>query len=58
MRKARFTLGQILMTRGVSNKVADYEKFAKFVVDSLKRHASGDWGGIYAKRTDKKMSFH
>ena len=44
--KVKFKLGQILMTRGVNDKVADNERFAKFVYDSLKRHASGDWGDL------------
>jgi len=26
--------------------VADDERFAKFVFDSLKRHANGDWGDL------------
>jgi len=34
------------MTRGVNDKVADNERFSKFVYDSLKRHASGDWGDL------------
>ena len=41
-----FGLGQVVMTRGVNDKVADDEGFAKFVFDSLKRHASGDWGDL------------
>ena len=40
----KFRLGQLLMTRGVNDKVAENEDFAKFVIDSLKRHARGDWG--------------
>lgn len=42
----RFRLGQLLMTRGVNDKVAENEDFAKFVIDSLKRHAKGDWGDV------------
>jgi len=42
----KFRLGQILMTRGINDKVADDEKFAKFVVDSLRKHANGDWGDL------------
>jgi len=34
------------MTRGVNDRVAQDAKFAKFVMDSLKRHASGDWGDL------------
>ena len=43
---ARFTLGQLVMTRGVNDKVADDTEFAKFVIESLKRHAKGDWGDM------------
>jgi len=46
MAGAKFQLGRILMTRGVNNKVADDEQFAKLVCDSLKRHAEGDWGDL------------
>jgi len=42
----KFKLGQLVWTRGVNDKVADDEKFAKFVTDSLKRHAKGDWGDM------------
>jgi len=41
-----FNLGQLLMTRGVNDKVADNSKFAKFVMDSLKRHVNCDWGDM------------
>jgi len=43
---AKFDLGQLVMTRGVNDKVADDEKFAKFVTESLKRHATCDWGNM------------
>lgn len=44
--KSKFKLGQLLMSRGVSDRVAESEEFAVFVWQSLKRHASGDWGKI------------
>ena len=43
---ANFPLGRLVMTRGVNDRVAQDAKFAKFVMDSLKRHASGDWGNL------------
>mgnify|MGYP001064380534 CR=1 FL=1 len=49
---AKFKLGQIVMTRGVNDLVAENEEFAKFVWDSLKRHAAGDWGDL--DEEDKK----
>ena len=42
--QVRFNLGGVYMTRGVSDRVADDEPFAKFVHQSLERHARGDWG--------------
>ena len=42
----RVPLGQLVMTRGVNDKVADGTQFAKFVTESLGRHAKGDWGDL------------
>ena len=42
----KFNLGQMVMTRGVNDKIAEDTKFSKFVLDSLRRHASGDWGDM------------
>lgn len=42
----KFPLGQTVMTRGVADRVAVDSAFAAFVVESLKRHASGDWGDL------------
>ena len=44
-----FKTGQIYWTRGVNDRVADDEKFAKFVLESLKRHTAGDWGDLCKK---------
>ena len=46
MGEAKFRLGQVVVTRGVNDKVADDEEFAKLVLDSLKRHVNGDWGDL------------
>jgi len=46
MGEAKFGLGQVLMTKGVNDRVAEDEGFAKLVFDSLKRHANGDWGDL------------
>ncbi len=43
---ATFKMGRLLMTRGVNDQVADNEAFAKFVTESLARHAKGDWGDL------------
>ena len=42
----KFRLGRLLMTRGVNDKVAEDTEFARFVMESLKRHARGDWGDL------------
>jgi hypothetical protein len=48
----KFPLGQLVMTRGVADKVATDGNFAAFCLESLKRHASGDWGDLCEE--DKK----
>lgn len=42
----KFPLGRLVMTRRVSALVAEDEAFAKFTLDSLRRHAQGDWGTL------------
>lgn len=42
----KFPLGQIVMTRGVNDLIAENAEFAKFATESLRRHASGDWGDL------------
>jgi len=42
----KFPLGQIVMTRGVSDLVAENPEFARFAAQSLRRHAGGDWGDL------------
>jgi len=51
-RNMKFSLGRIVWTRGVNDLVADDIVFAKFVMDSLKRHANCDWGEL--SQDDKK----
>jgi len=41
-----FRLGTLVLTRGVNDRVADDAEFAKFVLRSIRRHASGDWGDL------------
>lgn len=42
----KFHLGQMVMTRGVNDFVAENTAFARFVAESLRRHAQGDWGDL------------
>jgi hypothetical protein len=48
----KFSLGQVVVTRGVNSLMAEDHDFEKFVYLSLKRHSRGDWGDICEE--DKK----
>ncbi len=39
-----FKLGQIVLTRGVNDLMAQNKAFAKQVTQSIKKHSCGDWG--------------
>lgn len=41
---AKFKLGKLAWTRGVSDLIADNPNFASFVLKSQKRYVNGDWG--------------
>ena len=47
-----FPLGQLVMSRGVADQVAEDSDFTLFCLRSLGRHAKGDWGDLCAD--DKK----
>ena len=47
-----FQLGRVVWTRYINDCIAENTLFAKFVMDSLKRHANCDWGEI--SESDKK----
>lgn len=40
---------RLVLTRGVNDRVADDSAFAKFVTESLGRHARHDWGEMDAE---------
>jgi len=46
IKSSLFPLGQLVMTRGVADQVAEDSDFAKFCLRSLVRHAKGDWGDL------------
>ena len=48
----KFSLGRIVWTRGVNDRVAVDTPFSLFVLDSLRRHANCDWGNLSPE--DKK----
>lgn len=41
---AKFELGQTVVTRGVDEKMKSNDKFRQFVITSLNRYRTGDWG--------------
>jgi hypothetical protein len=45
----KFSLGSIVWTRGINDRIAVDTLFAKFVMESLKRHSSCDWGELSAE---------
>ena len=49
---ALFQLGNLYLTAGVSDRIAQDVEFAKFCAQSLARHKAGDWGDLGA--ADKK----
>lgn len=52
-----FKMGRLVMTRGVNDQVADNKAFAKFVTESLPRHAKGDWGDLTDEdKTENELS--
>lgn len=51
---AKFPLGQITVTRGVNDAIAQDIQFSEFVLKSIRRHAAGDWGDLGAE--DKKSN--
>ena len=42
----KFNPGQLIVTRGVNDLIADNEEFAKYVLLSVRRHLAGDWGEL------------
>ena len=50
----KFSTGQLVVTRGVNEKIADDTEFAKFVLKSIARHRGGDWGDLGEE--DKKTN--
>jgi hypothetical protein len=40
------SLGQVAITRGVTDRITEDELYNNFVEESLKRYVSGDWGDL------------
>jgi hypothetical protein len=45
----KFSYGQLVWTRGINDRVAVDPLFARFVMESLKRHINCDWGELSAE---------
>jgi len=50
----KFDLGQTVLTRGVAEKASQDQEFDAFVLQSISKHASGDWGTVCDE--DKKAN--
>ena len=48
----KLRLGEVYLSRGVNDRIAEDQDFAEFVLHSLKRHLNGDWGEL--SEEDKK----
>ena len=42
----KFSPGRLVWTKNINDYIAENTQFAKFVMDSLKRHANCDWGEL------------
>ncbi|MCR4661722.1 MAG: hypothetical protein K5765_06985 [Clostridia bacterium] len=42
----KFSIGRVVVTRGVDAKLGEDEQFSKFVAKSFCRHCNGDWGDL------------
>lgn len=49
----KFKLGRLVMTRGVNDRIAEDTQFSKFTMDSLRKHARGDWGDMSKEDKDE-----
>lgn len=47
--QGKFPAGRLVVTAGVNDQIADDLNFSEFVLRSLRRHLSGDWGTLDAQ---------
>lgn len=40
----KFSLGQVVMTRGINDTIAESSRFSRFIVNSFRRYIICDWG--------------
>ncbi|MPM06341.1 hypothetical protein SDC9_52640 [bioreactor metagenome] len=43
---SKFSMGQVVMTRGIADRCADDSLFAFFVTKALQMHSTGNWGDV------------
>lgn len=53
-RKTAMHMGQLVMTAGVNNTIADDLDFARHVMEALARYSAGDWGDL--EKDDRAMN--
>lgn len=51
---SKFKLGQVVVTRGINNEIADNEKFAKEIHTALSKYINCNWGDTHPE--DAKMN--
>lgn len=49
-----FKIGQVVITKGISNYVVEDFKFYEFILESLRRYLTADWGDL--PNEDKRMN--
>lgn len=42
----KFSIGELVVTRGVNDRIVEDVTFARFVMESLIHHMNGDWGDL------------
>lgn len=52
----KFSLGQLVVTRGIANKMQDSKEFSDFIARSLVRYQLSDWGDT--NESDKLSNDH
>lgn len=58
-KQPKFELGVVSWTKGISELLSQDEAFAKFVKNSLRRHAIGDWGDVSGEdRQENELSIN
>lgn len=50
----KFSIGQVVITRGVNAKISESIEFSKFILESIARFRNCDWGNL--GKEDWKMS--